>query len=331
MQQEKAELINQLFSAMKIKAHVSSYSEGLRTCQFKIKLDLGEKVSKIRGISEELSLLVQSISRPKIELDTTSGHVVIETTTTDKPITIPFETLIHSVNIEQYELPLVIGVDMQGNPLVVDLADAPHVLIGGATGAGKSVLCKTVINSLMARYGSGDIQFGFIDPKSTELSQFKDSSYCGLYASDYESSVELVEKAIVVMEDRYKLLNLKGCTTLKELRRTERHPYIVIMIDELADILLQDKKEYLFTRLVRLLQKARAAGIHVIANTQRPSRDVVKGLLKANMPVQIALKTSSNFDSRVIIGEDGAEKLIGKGDMLVRYNGHITRVQGALS
>jgi S-DNA-T family DNA segregation ATPase FtsK/SpoIIIE len=329
--QQKTELINQLFNAMKIRAHVASYSEGLRTCQYKIKLDLGEKVSKVKAISEELALLVQSINKPKIDLDTVSGHIVIETTVTNKPIIVPFDTLISHVDLKQYELPLVPGVDMQGNPIVIDLADAPHILIGGTTGAGKSVLCNTLIRSLMTKYSPEDIQFGLIDPKSTELSQFKDSGYCSLYASDYESASELIEKALIVMEDRYKVLNLHKCTTLKELRKKERHPYIIIIIDELADILLQDKKEYLFTKLVRLLQKSRAAGIHVIANTQRPSRDVLKGLLKANMPVQIALKTSSNFDSRVIIGEDGAEKLVGKGDMLVRYNGTITRVQGALS
>jgi S-DNA-T family DNA segregation ATPase FtsK/SpoIIIE len=329
-QQQKAELIDRLFNAHKIKAHVASYSEGLRTCQYNIKLDIGEKVSKVKSVSEELALLVQSVNKPKIDLDTASGHITIETTVTSKPITVPFETLAQDVDFTQYELPLVVGADMQGKPMVVDLAEAPHILIGGSTGAGKSVLCNTIIHSLMRKYTSEDIQFGFIDPKSTELTQFKNSAYCGMYASDYESATELIDKALTVMEDRYKLLSLKGYTSLKEFRKKERHPYIVIVIDELADILLQDKKEFLFTKLVRLLQKARAAGIHVIANTQRPSRDVLKGLLKANMPVQIALKTSSNFDSRVIIGEDGAEKLVGKGDMLVRYNGNTTRVQGAL-
>lgn len=331
--QEKVELINQLFNVMKIRARVTSVCEGLRTCQYKVRLDIGEKVSKIRNLNDEISLLVQSISKPKIDLDTTSGHVVIETTTTDKPIVVPFNQLIQMVNLNSYELPLVVGVDMQGKPMVIDLAACPHVLIGGTTGAGKSVLCKTIINSLMAKFGPTDLQLGLIDPKLTELSPFKNNDYCGLYASDYDSAADLLDRAVNIMEDRYKLLSQRGYSSLQELRHHEKgqHPYVVIIIDELADILLQDKKEFLYIRLVRLLQKARAAGIHIIANTQRPSRDIIKGLLKANMPVQIALKTASNIDSRVILEEEGAEKLIGKGDMLVKYEGKLTRVQGALS
>lgn len=330
---ENIKLINQLFASMSIKAQVVGEQQGLRTCRYFVKLDLGEKVSKIRNIDEEISLLIKSISKPSLYLDTKSGHVVIEATTSDEPIELHLSDLLKKIDLQQYILPLVLGSDMYGSPFVVDLADAPHIIIGGTTGAGKSVFTKTALTSLMHRYAPSELQFGLIDPKGTELTLFKNTAYSAIYASDFLTSVELLEKAVDVMEERYKLLSDKGVSALKDLPPAERlnHPFIVIVIDELADIILQDKKDQAFTNLVRLLQKSRAAGIHIIVNTQRPSRDIIKGLLRANLPVQVALKTTSNHDSRIIIGEEGAEKLVGKGDMLVNINGKITRVQGAIS
>jgi S-DNA-T family DNA segregation ATPase FtsK/SpoIIIE len=318
---------------MKIRAHVERFEQGLRTCKYFIKLELGEKVSKIRSVSEEISLLIKSITSPTFYLDTKSGYVVFETTTTDEPIAIKLNQILQTVDLQKYTLPIVIGSDMERSPFILDLATAPHILVGGTTGAGKSILTKTALYSLMHRYGPAELQFGLIDPKGTELTTFKDTPYGAIYSNDYMSCVELLNKAVEVMESRYNFLANKKVSSLKELPRSERleHPYIVIVIDELADIILQDKKGQVFTSLVRLLQKSRAAGIHIIVNTQRPSRDIIKGLLRANLPVQIALRTVSHHDSRIIIGEDGAEKLVGKGDMLININNKITRVQGAIT
>lgn len=329
----KADVVNRLFDTMGIGAHVTAVSDGLRTRRYKVKLDIGERVSKIRAIREELSLATQSISPPLIELDSSSGHVVIEVTTTNKPIIVSLDQLINQVDLSEYELPLLLGSSMQGGPFVIDLMTGPHLLIGGATGSGKSVLSKTIIHSLIHKLSPKDLQFGLIDPKGTELSSFKKGEYCGSYASDYESTCSVLDRAINIMERRYELLSSLELVNIQELRKRGNYSnlfYIVIIIDELADLILQDRRDRLFSKLVKLLQKSRAAGIHIIANTQRPSRDVIKGLIHANMPIQIALRTTSNHDSRVIIGTDGAEDLVGRGDMLVRHNGTITRVQGAI-
>jgi S-DNA-T family DNA segregation ATPase FtsK/SpoIIIE len=328
--QEKVAQINKLFDVMKIRAHVSSFKEGLRTCQYHIDLGLGEKVSKIRALDEELSLLVRSLSTPQITLDSKLGKVVIETTTTDEPISIPFTSLLHKAQLNNYILPLLVGSDMAGNPFTMELAECPHILIGGTTGSGKSILSQTMLESLIHRHDPQDLQLGLIDPKGTELTKYKESPYCAIYASNHDSITDTIYKAVDVMEDRYKLLSSKGMSSIHELRKTEKHPYIVLMIDELADILIQDKKEHLYTGLIRLLQKSRAAGIYIIANTQRPSKDVVTGLMKSVMPTRVALKVASHYDSRIIIDETGAENLVGKGDMLIKYNGKTTRVQGAI-
>lgn len=322
--------INELFKAMNIRAEVLNVTEGLRTKEYRVSLQLGEKVSKIRGISEELALAVRSLSAPQIKLDSRSGHVVIETTVTDKPITISLKDLIRSTDLSKYILPLVLGKSMQGKTTTIDLADCPHLLIGGTTGSGKSVLSKSILASLAARYSPNDLQFILLDPKGTELTQYASSNYCLKYAQDYSASTSVLEKLVAIMEDRYVQLSKAGYSSWNDYRRTHSNePFVVVLIDELVDLLLQDKKKDMYVSLTRLLQKARAAGIHIVANTQRPSAKVVDGVLKANMPTQIALRTTSHYDSRIIIGTDGAEKLVGKGDMLVNYNGKVARVQGA--
>lgn len=320
--------INQLFQVLKIKARVESIREGLRTCEYLIKLEIGERVSKIKALSEELSLIINSLSSPKIKLNTATGHVIIETTTTTDAITITLSSIINQVN-PKYNLPLALGKDMYNRPFSIDLADSPHLLIGGTTGSGKSILTKTILYSLANKHASADLQFILIDPKGTELVDFKNSNYCLTHITTAEKAAELFDVLVGEMERRFKILSKHGKNDIKSLEGEDKLPFVVVIIDELADLLMQDKKKFIYERLVRILQKARAAGIHVVANTQRPSKDIVSGLIKSNMPVQIALRTANNYDSRTIIGEDGAEKLVGKGDMLVRHNGKITRIQGA--
>lgn len=327
--QEDLVLLNQLFQAMKVKATAEFIKEGLRTRKYYIKPHLGEKISKIKAIGQEISLQIKSLSAPSFSLDTVTGHVVVETTTNDKPINIPLRNLINQVDTSPIELPLVLGYDMDKVPFVLDLAKAPHVLVGGTTGGGKSILCRTIIHSLMSKYADKDIVLGLIDPKGNQLADFKSRN--NHHVSSYKDSVSMLVQIVEEMEKRYRRMSKKGVRNITELRKIEDHPYIVILIDELADIILVDQDKSFFTNLVRLLQKAREAGIHIIANTQRPSADIIKGLIKTNMPVQIALKTASNHDSRIIIGDEGAERLVGMGDMLVNANGKITRVQGAFS
>lgn len=327
--EQELQLLNQLFAAMKVKATAEYVRDGLRTRKYYIKPALGEKISKIRAIGSEISLQIRSINEPSFSLDTSTGHVVVETTINTGPITIPLSQILQYVNLTQHELPLVLGSDMDRTIFVLDLAKAPHILIGGTTGGGKSILCRTILNSLLAKYSRGGISLGLIDPKGNQLLDFKTTN--NYHLPSYEKAKHYLGKVVQEMDKRYQVMASRGVRSFSDLHRNEGYPYIVILIDELADLLLVDHDKEFFISLVRLLQKSREAGIHIVANTQRPSADIVKGIIKTNMPVQIALKVASNHDSRIIIGEEGAEKLIGMGDMLVNANGKITRVQGALS
>jgi S-DNA-T family DNA segregation ATPase FtsK/SpoIIIE len=223
---------------------------------------------------------------------------------------------------------------MENNNIVLDLGNpsSPHMLIGGSSGSGKSELIKSIICSIPQKFNDPkDLQYVFIDPKSVELSQFKNDKLVLSYSNDYQSAVDVLTKLVMLMETRYKEMDKRKVNNMEDYRKLKRTPYVVVVIDELADLMLNDKKKEFTIPLIRLLQKARAAGIHIIACTQRPSSDVISGLLKNNMPVRIALKVVSRHDSRTILDIDGAEHLIGMGDMLLHHNNRLTRIQGLLT
>lgn len=323
--------INQLFKAMNISAVAERIQDGLRTRKYLIKLSIGEKVSKIRMIVEEIALLVNSITKPSIELDTKTGYVIIETTISDKPLNISLDNILKQENLNKYILPLALGKDMDGNNIMIDLATCPHLLIGGSTGSGKSVLIRSMIKTLVSKHDPSDLQLVLIDPKGTELSEMKDSPYTACHISTYQKCEEVFNQLTRLMETRYQMFTKYNVKKLEELRQHKKEPYIVVVIDELADLLLKDKKQdNILTKFIILIQKSRAAGIHIVVNTQRPSRDVINGLIQDNIETRIALKTVSHHNSKLIIGQAGAENLVGMGDMLVKHQGKITRVQGAM-
>lgn len=326
---KQQEDLNALFKAMKIKAECVSVADGLRTRDFLLKLELGEKVSKIKNISEEIALALKSLTIPTIDLETNLGLVRVSTTINDGPIVVPFKEKIKDLDLSKYEIPLLIGAEMNGRPLAIDLALAPHLLVAGTTGSGKSVLVRSMLETMSNKDPHGsNIVFSLLDPKSTELTKYQDLKNCCAYVDDYEKAAYVLDLTVSLMEKRYKEMGKARVGNFKEFReKINPEPYYVVVIDEFADLVLQDKKEVLKTNLIRLLQKSRAAGIHVIVNTQRPSKEVICGLIKANIPAQIALKCSTNYDSRVIIGEDGAENLVGKGDLLLKMDGKLTRAQ----
>lgn len=196
--------LNQLLVALKIRGQVVKIQEGLRTRRYFIKLKIGEKVSKIKSISDEITLVVGSLTVPQIYIDTQSKCVVVETTFDDKPLDISLEEILKVSNLEDYSLPLVIGKTMQGTALILDLSTSPHILVGGTTGSGKSILMKTMIRSLLYKYPSEkDLQFIFVDPKGTELVQHKNSSHTGVYITKQEEIPNLLEQSIRIMETRY--------------------------------------------------------------------------------------------------------------------------------
>ena len=234
-------------------------------------------------------------------------------------------------------IPLFLGKDASGEPLIADLASMPHCLIAGTTGSGKSVCINTIIMSIMYLQRPDMVKLILVDPKVVEMAPFKDIPHlmCPVI-NDSGRATSVLEWACTKMDERYEFLaeagvrNLKGYNSLtqeeliekfqpaspeEEARIPKKLPYIVIIVDELADLMMTSGKE-VESHIVRLAQKARAVGIHLVLATQRPQATVVTGLIKANMPSKIAFRVSSKMDSRIVLDQNGAEVLLGQGDML---------------
>lgn len=226
-----------------------------------------------------------------------------------------------------------IGIDVYGNTFSKDLAEMPHLLVAGTTGSGKSVMVNVIIQSLTRQNTPDQLRLILIDPKRVELSRYKDLLHleCPILF-DQEKAQAAMEWLVKHMEERFDLLEKAGCVNIAEYNTNNvtKLPRFVVVIDEFADLSLADESGRFKKALIRLAQKARAAGIHLVLGTQRPSVDVISGLLKANLPTRIAFTTSSRVDSQVILDDVGAEDLCGKGDMLVldpSLRG-LTRLQG---
>lgn len=235
----------------------------------------------------------------------------------------------------QSRLTLALGKDIFGKPVIADLTKMPHLLVAGATGAGKSVSINSMVMSILYKATPHDVKMLMIDPKLLELSMYEDIPHLisGVITNPKDAS-EALRKMVFEMERRYRLLAEKGARNIEsfnsQVSREDQIPYIVIFIDELADLMFASANE-VEDSIARLAQMARAAGIHLIIATQRPSVDVITGVIKANFPARISFQVFSKIDSRTILDSQGAEQLLGKGDMLLMLPGsRIMRVHGAL-
>ncbi|HUY85445.1 MAG TPA: DNA translocase FtsK, partial [Candidatus Dormibacteraeota bacterium] len=232
-------------------------------------------------------------------------------------------------------LGLVIGKDISGTPVVADLDKMPHLLVAGQTGSGKSVMVNTILTSLLYRNSPSDLKLILVDPKRVELKPYDDIPHLLTpVITEPEKCISALKWAVAEMERRYHALSEVGKRNIAEynnLKKEEGMPYIVIVIDELADLMMMAARD-VEALIVRIAQKARAVGIHLVLATQRPSVDVITGLIKANVPARIAFKTTSQVDSRTIIDQVGAEKLLGEGDMLLTMadSPKPRRIQGAM-
>jgi S-DNA-T family DNA segregation ATPase FtsK/SpoIIIE len=237
----------------------------------------------------------------------------------------------------RHEIPIALGKDILGNAQVIDLVQTPHLLIGGATNSGKSVLVNAIICSILFRRSPEEVRLFLVDPKIIEL-----KSYNGVphlltpVITEPRKAFQMLQYCISEMERRYVLLDALGARDIRvynrkaKKQRVSRLPYIVVVIDEFADLMATTGKE-LESTLARLAAMARAIGIHLVLATQRPSIDVITGLIKANIPSRIAFMVANKFDSRIIVDGVGAEKLLGRGDMLfsAAWNPFPVRIQGA--
>ncbi len=291
--------------------------------RFEIKPAAGVKVNQIANLSEDLALNLRAKSIRIVAPIPGKAAVGIEIPNR-QPQTVYIKDLIISDDFchSRHHLPIILGKDIAGKPFVADLAAMPHLLIAGTTGSGKSVCINTVITSLLYSLHPEELRFIFVDPKMLELSVYKDIPYLDeSVVTNAKQAERVLSDAVVEMEQRYRVLASASVRNIvdynsKQKSPSDRLPYIVIIIDELADLMMSTSSSRVELLITRLAQMARAVGIHLILATQRPSVDVITGLIKANFPSRIAFQVATKIDSRTILDGNGAEKLLGKGDML---------------
>ena len=278
----------------------------------------GVKVSKIINLSDDIARNTSSESA-RIAIIPGSNTVGIELPNSSRE-NVYLSEILNDTDFKRKDikLPIALGKNISGIPIVGDLASMPHLLIAGTTGSGKSVCINTIILSLLYRHTPDKCKFILIDPKMLELSTYEGVPHllCPVI-TEAKKAASVLGWVVKEMENRYKLMTREGVRNIDGYNTKHRlpMPYIVVVVDEMSDLMLVAGKE-IENYIQKLSQMARAAGIHIIMATQRPSVDVITGTIKANFPTRISFQVTSKIDSRTILGEQGAEQLLGKGDML---------------
>ena len=350
-------LIDKL-ATFKIEGTIVGMTTGPVVTQFEVSPAPGVKVARIANLEADLALALRAPSVRIVAPIPGKGAVGVEVPNPEPQMVYFRETLESAAwRTTKAALPLALGKDIAGRPTVVDLAKMPHLLIAGATGSGKSVCVNTIITSLIYRHTPRTLRFLMVDPKMVELSMYNDLPHLRHpVVTDNNDAAAVLKWAVLEMERRYTLLSVNGVRNLQDfnkkieqgaiLRSAEADgeegdpdrwlykggelPYIVVIIDELADLMMTVQGD-VEKPLALLAQKARAIGIHLILATQRPSVNVITGLIKANFPSRIAFRVSSKVDSRTILDQNGADALLGNGDMLMLppASSEPVRIQGA--
>ena len=317
---------------------------------YEIVPEAGVRISKIKNLEDDIALSLSALGIRIIAPIPGKGTIGIEVPNTKKNI-VSMRSVIASEKFKkaEMELPIVLGKTISNETFVTDLAKMPHMLMAGATGQGKSVGLNAVLTSLLYRKHPAEVKFVLVDPKKVELTLFNkiERHYLAKLPGEEEAIITDTKKVVntlnslcIEMDDRYEILKTAMCRniveynkkfTARKLNPENGHrylPYIVLVIDEFADLIMTAGKE-VETPIARLAQLARAIGIHLIIATQRPSVNVITGIIKANFPTRIAFRVTSKIDSRTILDAGGADQLIGKGDMLIAQGSELTRLQCA--
>ncbi len=316
-----AKTIHDTFNNFNIAVEMEGANIGPRVTQYTLKPPTGVKLTKITALENNLALDLAAHSI-RMEAPIPGKRAVGIEVPNIKPATVRVSSLLQSSEWSQIKSPLgfVIGKDISGHPVVADLAKMPHMLVAGQTGSGKSVMINTFITSLLYRNSPSDLKLILVDPKQVEMAPYNDMPHLLTpVINEPEKCISALKWAVAEMERRLRTMAEAGKRNIAEyntLKKEEGMPYIVIVIDELADLMMMAARD-VEALIVRLAQKARAAGIHLVLATQRPSVDVITGLIKANVPARVAFTVASQVDSRTIIDQQGAEKLLGRGDMLL--------------
>ena len=332
--QENVDHLESVLKEFGIDAQVVDYQRGPTITRYELVIPKGIRVNKVTALADDIAMNLSAESI-RIEAPIPGKNTIgIETPNKVKE-PVYFSNLIRNEELrDQKSLKIILGKDIVGKDKIIDIAKMPHLLIAGQTGSGKSVAVNTLVASLITNKSSKDVKFIMVDPKMVELMPFNGIPHLLLpVIIDPKQASIALKWAVSEMENRYRTLMQVGVRNIQsynELGGIEKMPFIIIIIDELADLMMVAAGS-VEESIARIAQKARAVGIHLVVATQRPSTDVITGMIKANLPSRISFALRSQIDSRTILDSPGAEKLLGKGDMLLLENGSskLERIQGA--
>ena len=314
-----------------IKGKITKINNGPVVSLYEFEPAPGIKVSKIMNLSDDIARNTSSVST-RVSIMPGKNTIGIEIPNSKRDSVILSEIISsNNFNKKEIKLPIALGKSISGNPIVVDLASMPHLLVAGTTGSGKSVCINGIIVSLLYKHSPDNCKFILIDPKMLELSSYEGIPHLLTpVITEAKKATMALGWIVQEMENRYKLMTSEGVRNIDGYNQKHKlkMPYIVVVVDEMSDLMLVSGKE-IENYVQKLSAMARAAGIHIIMATQRPSVDVITGTIKANFPTRISFQVSSKIDSKTILGEQGAEQLLGKGDMLFMSSANkIFRIHG---
>lgn len=316
------ENLEKVFEAFNIRASIADILIGPSVILAKVELALGQEFSKLQRIEKNIAAATKSMNCRVFGPISGTPYFGIELGKSKRDL-IKFSDI--STQSITGEIPIILGKDNYGENLIADLTSMPHLLIAGATGSGKSVCLNAIIQSIFQF--SETTQLILIDPKKVEFAEYDGHPSVYHKATEPDEAIRTLQAVVEFMDRRYSVFAESGAKNIIEYnKKTSSHePYYVVVIDELADLMMVSKGE-VEKHIIRIAQLARAAGIHLVVGTQRPTTNVVTGLIKSNIPARIAFQVTSKMDSRIILDESGAEVLLGKGDGLF-YDGKGKKVR----